>query len=587
MKFKTFFISIFVSFFLFVFPGSVLASESITLFQSHVVLNQDTTLSITETINYQTDISRHGIYRYIPIKVGDNYSIRSTDVTDVSVTDIDGEKISFTRSYSDGNVTFKIGDPDKTFVGKQTYVISYMIANIFKSYSDYDEIYLDITGDGWKFPIHQTQTTFTSKFADITDIDCFSGEYGGDDSLCLSYHDSNSQASFNYPEVVNWGDNVTIVIALDQDNSLIVPSRLQRIIKSITDNAIFLLLFSPLFIFTYLWFKKGRDFVFLSPNVFNLDPKRPQQLKPLFNSSRTPFVYEPLKLTPGETGTIIDEKVDLQDIIAEILDLTRQGYLKIDKIKAKSIFSKDDYLFTKKKKSPTSLPPHQLLVLDSIFSTKDKIKLSQLKGKFHAKLPKIQKAMYDSLYSKKLFTSPPQKTKTKYLIIAVALNFLTYGFILPIVMIFVPQTPVIFYILFALQAFLSILLAINMVQKTAVGSNYYLQAKGLKQTIKTGKWREEIKEKNLFIEEVLPFAVSLGVVTKLAKDMVGLGLEAPAYFAGFTSPAYFARDFSNFTAQASSGLSYNPQSGRSGSGSGFSGGGFSGGGGGGGGGGSW
>ena len=586
MKIKTFFISIFVSLFLFVFSGSALALESITLFQSYVVLNQDTTLSITETINYQTDSARHGIHRYIPVKVGDNYSIRSTDITDVSVTDTDGKRISFSRSHSDGNVTFKIGDPDRTFVGKKTYVISYTIADIFKSYSDHDEIYLDITGEGWDFPIRQTQTTFTSEFANITDIDCFSGEYGSDDSLCLSYHDSDSQASFNYPEVVNRGDNVTIVVALDQDNLLVVPSRLQRIIKSIKDNIIFLFLFSPLFIFSYLWFKKGRDFVFLSPNVFNLDPKRPQQLKPLFNSSRTPFVYEPLKLTPGESGTIIDERVDLQDVIAEILDLARQGYLKIDKIKAKSIFSKDDYLFTKKKKSPASLPPHQLLILDSIFSTKDKIKLSQLKGKFHAKLPKIQKAIYDSLYSKKLFTSPPQKTKMKYSILAITVNVLLFSLVIPVVTIR-SYLPPILMPLFGIQALLSILLARNMVQKTAVGSNYYLQAKGLKQTIKTGKWREEIKEKNLFIEEVLPFAVSLGVVTKLAKDMVGLGLETPAYFAGFTSPAYFARDFSNFTAQASSGLSYNPQSGRSGSGSGFSGGGFSGGGGGGGRGGSW
>lgn len=586
MKMKIFFTSLFTSFLFLVFPLSGFALESITLFQSDVVLNQDTTLSITETIDYQTDSPRHGIYRYIPIKVGDSYSIRSTAIGDIQVTDIDGKKISFTRTTSNGNVTLKIGDPDTTFTGSKTYVIFYTIADIFKSYPDYDEIYLDITGEGWKFPIHQTQTTFTSEFANITNLDCFSGEYGGNDSLCQFTQSSESQANFIYPETINYGDNISIVVALDQNNSLIVPSRLQRIIKGIKDNAVFFLLFTPLFIFFYLWFKKGRDFVFLSPNVFNLDPKRPKQLKPIFAYSRTPFVYEPLKLTPGESGTIIDEKVDLQDVIAEILDLTRQGYLKISKIEAKSIFSKDDYLFTKKTKSPASLPPHQLLLLNSIFSTKDKIKLSQLKGKFHNKLPQIQKAIYDSLYSKKLFTSHPQKTKSKYSIIAIAITILLFAFAIPIISVS-SYLPPLLMPLFAVQSFLSILLARNMVQKTAVGSNYYLQAKGLKQTIKTGKWREEIKEKNLFIEEVLPFAVSLGVVTKLAKDMVGLGLEAPAYFAGFTSPAHFARDFSNFTTQASSGLSYNPQSGRSSSGSGFSGGGFSGGGGGGGGGGSW
>ena len=586
MKLKHFFVSILSLVFFSLSSVSVFALESITSFQSNVVLNQDTTLSITETINYQTDSPHHGIYRYIPTKVGDKYSIRSTAISDIKVTDVDGDRISFQRSYSDGNVTLKIGDPDRTFTGPKTYVISYTIADIFKSYSDYDEVYLDITGEGWNFPIRQTNVNFTSEFADITNLACYSGQYGGDDSLCSFSQQSDSQADFSYSETINREDNISIVVALDKSNSLLVPTKLQKLIKTLTDNVVFFFILLPLFVFIYLWYKKGRDLVFVSPNVFNLDPKRPQQFKPLFKSSRTPFVYEPLKLTPGEAGTIIDEKADLQDVVAEILDLARQGYLKITKIKAKSIFSKDDYLFTKKKKSTASLPEHQLLLFNSIFSSKDEIKLSQLKGKFYKQLPQIQKAIFASLDSKGLFTAPPRKVQTKYSIIAVILNLVVYSIFIPT---FTSSSylPTIIFPLLGVQVFLTLLLVRNMVQKTAVGYNYYLQAKGLKQTIKTGKWREEIKEKNLFIEEVLPFAVSLGVVTKLASDMAVLGVETPAYFVGFTSPSTFARDFSNFTTQASSGLSYNPQSGRSSSGSGFSGGGFSGGGGGGGGGGSW
>ena len=128
-------------------------------------------------------------------------------------------------------------------------------------------------------------------------------------------------------------------------------------------------------------------------------------------------------------------------------------------------------------------------------------------------------------------------------------------------------------------------LAWQMPQKTARGRNLFLQARGLKYTINTGKWREKIKEKNLFIEEVLPFAVSLGVVSQLAKHMEQLNIKPPEYLQTSNLAAWSTANFvSNFSNEVGSTLSYNPSSSSSGSGSG---GGSSGGGGGGGGGGSW
>src|SRR5690606_29155757 len=128
-----------------------------------------------------------------------------------------------------------------------------------------------------------------------------------------------------------------------------------------------------------------------------------------------------------------------------------------------------------------------------------------------------------------------------------------------------------------------------MPRKSARGVNIMLQARGLKATIQRGAWREKIKEKHLFIEEVFPFAVAFGVVDQLSEHMKQLGEEPPNYMgnAALNAASFqsFAQDFSS---QVSSNLTYNPSSSHSSGGSGFSsGGGFSGGGGGGGGGGSW
>ena len=99
-------------------------------------------------------------------------------------------------------------------------------------------------------------------------------------------------------------------------------------------------------------------------------------------------------------------------------------------------------------------------------------------------------------------------------------------------------------------------------------------------------------EKKLFFEEILPLAIALRTVDKLAKEMKDIGIQPPSYFGG-SNISSFSRDFGVFyIASTSSFLSAPSSSGWSGKsswsgGSGFSGGGFSGGGFGGGGGGSW
>ncbi len=128
-----------------------------------------------------------------------------------------------------------------------------------------------------------------------------------------------------------------------------------------------------------------------------------------------------------------------------------------------------------------------------------------------------------------------------------------------------------------------------MVAKTAKGYNFYRQAVSLRWFIEKGKWREEIAEKRLFLSEVLPLAITLGVVKKLAKEMEALGVGSPEYLG---TGMVLGRDLDLFRAGAVSAIGSNPSSrgnysvsgrsswsGGSGFGGGSSGGGFGGGGG--------
>ena len=560
-----------------------LEGEAITLMSSEITINQDTSISINETINYFTPVEKHGIFRYIPERYRREGAIYTNPISQVTVTDSTGNELPFTTSRDSNNLTLKIGDPDVTFSGERTYRISYRVVNAILRQDDFDELYWDITGDGWAFPVLTSKVTIRSPFAPIQDYICFTGPVGSVSTGCSIKGDSN-ETVLETEEVINYGDNFTVAVKLDKNNSLIFPTKTQLWVEKLINNAPLLLLFLPGLLMFIYWYKKGRDYRFISPNVFDMDPKAPQGMKPIFEPVNIPMVYEPLKsLTPGEAGTILDERVDNQDVVAEIIDLARKKCLKVERIENKGFLKfGNDYLLTKLKEG-TGLPPHQVYLMKNIFDSNKEVKISELKGTFYTHMAKVKEMIYDNLTERNIFTSKPISAIGKGIALAILMDVAAFAMTVSTISFLQAAWPI---VVMVFSFALSLIFALKMGQKTAIGTNLSLQARGLRETIRLGKWREEIKEKHLFIEEVLPFAISFGVIGKLTKDMAKLNIEPPKYISGgFHNSAAWSGFVSDFSKSAAGGLSYNPSSSSSG-GSGFSGG-SSGGGGGGGGGGSW
>lgn len=576
---------LFFSLFFILFNQPAIAKDQISHFQTVITINQDTSITTSETIYYQTDVPKHGLYRYLPLEYRRQNFKYQTVIDQIQVTDEASDPIPFTRSRDGHFLVLKIGDANVTFTGEKTYLINYRTTDALTHFADHDELYWDVTGEGWRIPVVTSQATINSSFAPIQNLVCYSGPVDTNDGLCQTtfYPD---QAKVSYQKPINYQQNLTFAISLSQPNQLHFPSTSEKFIKALKANWPFIFLPLPLLITFFYWYKKGRDYLFLSPNIFDLEPNRPVKLKPLFEPDRTPLAYEPIAaLTPGEAGALIDEKIDTRDIVAEIIDLARKKYLKIEPVTQKGLlFSSKDYLFTRLKPSDTSLPEHQRYLLDSLLQGAPANHLSKLKGSFMSNMTTIRDLINRRLIDRQLYTNHPNTARA----LGFGLVFLTHGLVfvclLPIISFLTVAWPL---ILLGGSFIISSFFAWNLVQKTALGSNLALQAKGLRQTIRYGRWREQIKEKHLFIEEVLPFAVSLGVINQLAADMKDLDLQAPEYF---SSPSLTQMSFGNFVSdfstQTSSSLSYNPSSSSWSGGSGFSGG-SSGGGGGGGGGGSW
>ncbi|MCA9368668.1 MAG: DUF2207 domain-containing protein [Pseudomonadales bacterium] len=561
-------------------------TEEIPSFNSDITINQDTSIKIREEIQYTTTLSKHGIYRYIPVSYNKDGVKETLRISKISVQDKQGRSIQYTRFMDGPYLTLKIGDPDVTFTGDKTYVITYTVERAINQLEDHVELYWDITGEGWKIPISSTTATIHSEFAPITEVACFSGQYGTDDGLCETSYQENT-ATFSYSETINYGDNLTLAIKFPLESSLQFPTQSDLMMLWLKHNWPLLLIPLPLLGIILMWNKKGRDIQFVSPNVYDMNVDQPTQKRPISLKAREPFVYEPLKdLTPGEAGALIDERVDTQDIIAEILELVHKKYAKVEVIEKKNfLFGKTrDYQFTKLKPADAQLPEVQKYLHGELFKKNPVVKISELKGTFYRSISAAQALMEKSLTAKKVYVQSPGRARAMGILAYVGMVGIA---VFAIVTVFFPLNIIWPLPVLLIQVPFGMMIAYNMTQKSAVGTNLWLQARGLRKTITYGKWREEIKEKQLFIEEVLPFAVALGVVDRLAKDMDELGLEPPDYLnsAALTTwnTSQFVRGFSQ---EMGSSLSYNPSSSSS-SGSGFSGGGSSGGGGGGGGGGSW
>ncbi len=588
---------------------SLSAKETITVnfpsrytvknFHSEVEVNQDTSLTVKETITVDFPSPRHGIFRVIPVIYSHQGKTIYSHLEVLSITDEKGNAYDYQTSRYQQSVKIRIGDPERTVSGRHTYVIKYRVDKVVRQYDDYWEVYWNVTGHEWDTVIENASAVVVSPYAEITKISCFSGRFGSQEKNCQGDFDS-SRASFITTKPIVPGNDFTVVVALSKDNQFKSAGLAKRVVDFLLGNLGYLLALMPLLIMFIFWYKKGRDRRYLTDNVYYRPENRKTKTVSLFAREHLPTVYSPIdNLTPAQVGTIIDEKVDTKDVVAEIVELARLGYLKIKKVTKKGLIGKKtDYLFIKKEKDERGLKDYQKYLLESLFSVKEaasqndskedkscEVFLSSLKNKFYQYLPKFKDKLYQNLVKEKIFTSNPEKERIKWLVLAIVMFVVDFWLI---------KYTIIFFGNFLAQFLLLLTvapvgyLAISMPRRTAWGHSLYRQIKGLRWYLEKSKWREEIAEKHLFLEEVLPLAISLGVVKKLAKDMASLGVKPPDYFEGVTESGFYSA-IGSFYRSSSTALASSPSSGRSSwsGGSGFSGGGSSGGGFGGGGGGSW
>ncbi len=320
----------------------------------NIIVNENNTFDITETITAYFNVSKHGIFRTIPLKntitrLDGSTSTNRTQVTNVSV---DNE---YTTSRENGNYKLKIGSASRTLTGEQKYVIKYTY-NLGKDPGkDYDELYYNIIGNEWDTVIGNVTFSITMpKEFDSSKLGFSSGTTGSTDNSKVKYNISGNKITGSYNGILGAGEALTVRCELPE--VYFVGTGLTFNLM----NYIFYL-FPILFlvIALLLWYKYGRDDQVVETVEF----------------------YPPQGFNSLEVGFLYKGKAENQDVTSLLIYLANQGYIKIAETEEKSLFSKSKGFKITKLKEYDGNNVNEQIFLNGLFTKRPSISYGSLFSK--------------------------------------------------------------------------------------------------------------------------------------------------------------------------------------------------------------
>ena len=320
-------------------------SYVIDKYDINIIVNENNTFDVTETITAYFNVPKHGIFRTIPLKneitrLDGSTSTNRAQVTNVSV---DNE---YTTSREDGNYKLRIGTASRSLTGEQTYVIKYTYNLGEDPVKDYDELYYNIIGNEWDTVIGNITFTITMpKEFDSSKLGFSSGITGSTDNSKITYNVNGNEITGNYNGIL--GANEALTVRCELPEGYFVGAGLT--FNSI-NYIIYLIPLLFLVIALLLWYKYGRDDQVVETVEF----------------------YPPQGFNSLEVGFLYKGKAENQDVTSLLIYLANQGYIKIAETEKKVLFTKSkDFKITKLKEYDGNNVNEQIF-LNGLFSKKSK-----------------------------------------------------------------------------------------------------------------------------------------------------------------------------------------------------------------------
>ena len=291
------------------------ADERILDYDSVITVNPDASVSVTESITVQAENNqiRHGIYRDFPLDYVDNRGNHRSATFDLQNVTLDGDRVPYHSERRGADIRIYVGDAN-SFVqpGEHTYRISYVSERQLGFYKDFDEIYWNVTGNKWAFPIDKAAATiYLPQGATIGMIAAYTGPLRSQGTNYEIVRQSGNELRIQTKEPMPAHYGLTVAVSFPK-GYVAEPSTSDKAEWFLRDNASVFAgligLAATLVYFTMMWLKVGRD-----PAAGVIIPQ-----------------YEPPpKFTPGACRYVREMGYDKKAFTAAIVNMAVKGAIKI------------------------------------------------------------------------------------------------------------------------------------------------------------------------------------------------------------------------------------------------------------------
>ncbi|WP_417584160.1 DUF2207 domain-containing protein [Nitrincola sp.] len=291
---------------------SVWADERILDFNSDITVHEDGRIRVVETIKVRSSgtLIKHGIYRAIPILSRDAYGNFIKAPLDVLSVTREGEPEPVYMDSKNKSLYIYIGSPNHLLEqGEHTYTITYTMDRQLGFFSDYDELYWNVTGNYWQLPIDRVSASvhLPAGVDDLT-AEAYTGRLGAKEQNFESHIDSG-RSYFETTQSLAKGEGLSIVVTWPK-GVVQEPTFLHSFNWYIKDNrdtvAMLLGLLVLSIFYLVVWFAYGRD------------PK-PGVIIPQYDP--------PVGYSPGAVRYIMRRGADNKTFSAALVSLATKGYL--------------------------------------------------------------------------------------------------------------------------------------------------------------------------------------------------------------------------------------------------------------------
>jgi len=329
-------------------------TERILSFKSHIRIQTDGSMTVTETITVYAagQQIKRGIYRDFPTRYKDRFGNSVRVGFEVMSVARNGQPEAFHVKKIGNGIRVYMGRKNRMVgTGNHTYTLTYRTNRQLGYFDEFDELYWNVTGNGWSFSIEQVQAVVElPPYADVLEVSAYTGPKGARGQDVTVNRDDLGNLHFVTTQPLRPWEGLTIAVSWPK-GFVARPAFTDKVGYFYGDNpATLAAVLGMIILMAYYlwgWFKIGRD-----------PAKGP--IIPLFSP--------PEGFTPGAVRFVTRMGFDHKSFASAVVNMAVKGFLNIEE-------NQDEFTLSKTGASDALLSRGEKRIAKHLFQGADRITL--------------------------------------------------------------------------------------------------------------------------------------------------------------------------------------------------------------------